>query len=258
MTQSTPLSAIVDYLNTELEVARYQDYGHNGLQIESQAKDVTKVAFAVDAGLSVINAAIADGAQLLIVHHGVLWGKSEPIVGAWANKLRACLSNGLSLYASHLPLDGHIRLGNAAQIAAKVLNAAEIKPYFEHHGATVGVIAKLPKATPLAQVAALIGSCEGATNPPFTMAFGKQEISSVAIATGSATSLIPAAVASGVDLFITGEPKQESYHVAKELGCSVICMGHYASETFGVKALQSVLQERFSVKTVWISEPTGI
>lgn len=258
MIKTTPLSEIVAFLNRELEVERYQDYGYNGLQIEAPATEVTKIAFAVDSGLSVMQAAVKAKAQLLIVHHGVMWGRSEPVVGAWAKKLHTCLSNDLSLYASHLPLDGHIKHGNAAQIATKLLNASTVEPYFEHNGQTIGVIAKLNKPTPIEQIADQLSRCEGAAERPFTMPFGKLEVATVGIVTGSGTSLIPAAAARGVDLLITGEPKQESYHVAKELACSVICMGHYASETFGVRALQSVLQERFGVQTEWISEPTGI
>jgi dinuclear metal center YbgI/SA1388 family protein len=258
MIKPTPLSEIVEYLNRELAVDRFQDYGYNGLQIEAPATEVTKIAFSVDSGLSVMQAAVKAKAQLLIVHHGVMWGRSEPVVGVWAKKLHTCLSNNLSLYASHLPLDGHIKHGNAAQIALKVLNASAVEPYFEHNGQTIGVIAKLTKTATLEQITKLLSSCEGASEHPLCMPFGKNEITTVGIVTGSGTSLIPVAVARGVDLLITGEPKQESYHTAKELNCSVICMGHYASETFGVRALQSVLQERFGVETHWISEPTGI
>lgn len=257
MSTTTTLSEIVTFLDTELQLSAYSDVALNGLQIESGQAEISKIAFAVDAGLSVIEQAVSEGAQLLVVHHGVFWGKVEPVRGAWARKLQACLTRGLSLYAAHLPLDGHPQHGNAAQVAS-LLGATAITPAFPLKGAPIGVTARLEKPTLVDHLCETLGRCEGALTPPLTLPFGKREISTIGVATGSATSLIPEAAALGLDLFITGEPKQEAYHTAKELGCSVVCMGHYASETFGVRALERVLASRFRVQTAWISEPTGI
>lgn len=257
MTNIKSLTEITQFLNTELQVAKYSDLAVNGLQIESPNSSISKIAFAVDSGLSVIDEAIESGAQLLVVHHGVFWGKLEPLVGVWAKKATACLTRGLSLYAAHLPLDGHTVLGNAAQIASSVLGAQEIEPEFEYHGNPLGVRARLKSPTAIQEIAKILSSCEGA-QAPLVLPFGKQEILTVGVATGSGTSLIPHAANRGIDLLITGEPKQEAYHLARELGCSVIFMGHYASETFGVRALQRVLEARFGVETIWISQPTGI
>jgi dinuclear metal center YbgI/SA1388 family protein len=192
------------------------------------------------------------------VHHGVFWGKVEPIVGPWAKKVALCLSNGLSLYAAHLPLDGHPIYGNAAQIASSILNATDVQPDFSYHGNPVGVRARLPKSTQLQKIAEQLGSCDGVTNSPLVLPFGKSEIETVGIVTGSGSFAIADTVRNGLDLLISGEPKQEAYHTARELSCSAIFMGHYASETFGVRALQRVLESRFGVQSVWISEPTGI
>lgn len=251
------LSHIVEYLDTELKVSSYSDLAYNGLQIESSRQEISKIAFAVDAGLSIVEQAVAEGCQLLVVHHGVLWGKVEPLVGPWGRKVETCLKNGLSLYASHLPLDGHPSLGNAAQLAA-FLGLQAITQSFEVKGSCIGSIGTLPERLSLQQISARLASCEGALNPILTLPFGKSEIRTIGIATGSATSLLPEVATQGLDLFITGEPKQEAYHLAKELRCSVICMGHYASETFGVRALDRVLANHFRVQTAWISEPTGI
>lgn len=257
MNMRTPLHQIVEYLNSELNVSSYSDIAYNGLQIQSSRNQISKIAFAVDAGLSIMEEAVAQGCELLVVHHGVLWGKPEPVVGPWARKLETCLRNGLSLYAAHLPLDGHPTYGNAAQLAA-FLGAEAITPAFELKGSCIGSIGTLPERASLQEISAQLASCEGALKPLLTLPFGKTEIQSIGIATGSATSLIPEVAMKGLDLFITGEPKQEAYHLAKELQCSVICMGHYASETFGVRALERVLEAHFRVQTVWISEPTGI
>jgi dinuclear metal center YbgI/SA1388 family protein len=258
MSKEVARNTLVEFMNSELNTTLFRDAAHNGLQIEAGGSEVSKVAFAVDAGFSVMEEAINRGCQLLVVHHGVLWGKAEPIVGPWARKLALCLSKGLSLYASHLPLDGHAVLGNAAVIAKELLNAHEIESAFEYQGSRIGVTANLKTPTDLESVVEQLKQCAGAQAQPLVLPFGKASISRIGIATGAATFMIPEASRLGLDLFITGEPKQEAYHVAKEYGMSVVCMGHYASETFGVRALQRVLEQRFGVKTEWIDEPTGI
>ncbi len=257
MSAPTPLTDLVTYLNNELQVSAYNDLAFNGLQIESAQYQVHTIGFAVDAGISVLTEAANRGCQLLVVHHGIMWGKLEPFVGSLARKLALCFERGLSLYAAHLPLDGHQTLGNAAQLA-KYIQASEIYPSFEYKGSPIGAVAVLPAPRSLGDIAQDLARCEGALTPPLTLPFGRPHVQKIGIATGSASSLIPDVVAKGLDLLITGEPKQEAYHLAKDLGCSVICMGHYASETFGVRALERVLADRFGVKTEWISEPTGI
>jgi putative NIF3 family GTP cyclohydrolase 1 type 2 len=114
--------------------------------------------------------------------------------------------------------------------------------------------------TPLTldDVIARVVPFEGSLCPPVVLPFGKRVIRNVGIATGSATGFIPESARRGMDLLITGEPKQEAYHAAREFECSVLCIGHYASGTFGVRALERVLAHRFRVETTWISEPTGI
>jgi dinuclear metal center YbgI/SA1388 family protein len=206
----------------------------------------------------VIEAAVNRGAQLLIVHHGVYWGRVEPLVGPWARKANLCLSKGLSLYAAHLPLDGHPTLGNAAQIATSVLNATDVQPDFAYHGNPVGVRARLQRPTEVETIARQLAACDGVITAPLVLPFGKSEIETVGIVTGSGSFAIPEVAQKDLDLLISGEPKQEAYHTARELSCSAIFMGHYASETFGVRALMRVLEARFGVESVWISQPTGI
>lgn len=257
MSASTSLSSLVDFLNSELSVSSYADMAFNGLQIESPANSVTHVGFSVDAGMSVLNEACRRGCQLLVAHHGLMWGKQEPVVGSLARKLGLCLGKGLSLYAAHLPLDGHATLGNAAQLA-KYLGASQVEPCFEYKGSPIGALATFPTPRSIESIVEQLSRCEGALRPPLVLPFGKTSAQRVGIATGSASTLIPEVVSRGLDLLITGEPKQEAYHLAQDLGCSVVCMGHYASETFGVRALERVLSDKFGVKTEWISEPTGI
>jgi dinuclear metal center YbgI/SA1388 family protein len=254
---SVSLSELTSFLNEELEISRYNDQAFNGLQIESSSHHVTKVAFAVDAGISVAQRAADSGCQLLVVHHGVMWGQPEPVVGPVAKKLHFFLSHGLSLYASHLPLDGHLVHGNAVGLA-QAIGANNILPCFEYRGASIGVRADFHAPLMLDEIIARVASFEGALCPPMVLPFGKRMIRTIGIATGSASGFIPELKRLDLDLLITGEPKQEAYHCARECECSVLYVGHYASETFGVRALERVLAERFRVETTWISEPTGI
>lgn len=257
MSATVSVRDVIEYLNRELSVSSYSDIAYNGLQVESPRAEVSTIGFAVDAGISILSEACRRNCQLLVVHHGMMWGKVEPFVGAVARKLALCFGKGLSLYAAHLPLDGHATLGNAAQVA-QLLGASEVLPCFEYKGSPIGVVATLPGPRPLEEIAHQLSRCEGALQPPLTLPFGHKTVRRIGIATGSASGLIPETVERGLDLLITGEPKQEAYHLARDLNCSVICMGHYASETFGVRALERVLAEKFGVKTEWISEPTGI
>jgi dinuclear metal center YbgI/SA1388 family protein len=254
---SVPLHEITAFLDRELEISRYNDQGYNGLQVESTSTSVQKIACAVDAGFSVAERAVESGCQLLVVHHGILWGQSEPFVGPLARKLHLLFSRGLSLYAAHLPLDGHLLYGNAARLSSEI-GAYNVSPCFEYKGATIGVQAEFASPVTLDDVISRVSSFEGALCPPIVLPFGKRIIQRIGIATGSATGFIRESALRGLDLLITGEPKQEAYHTAREYQCSVLCVGHYASETFGVRALERVLAERFRVETVWISEPTGI
>lgn len=256
MTSPTTHS-IAAHLDKLLEKDRFTDYGYNGLQIETPNTTVTRVAFAVDAGFSVIEKAAEAQCELLVVHHGLMWGASGPITGPFARKVHLCMTRGVSLYAAHLPLDGHQELGNAAQLAS-LLDLKDTAPCFLHKGMPIGTVGSLPTSTTVQAIAARLSTVEGALQPSLILPFGPSKINRVGIATGSATSVIPECARLGIDLLITGESKQEAYHCAKEHNVSVICMGHYASETFGVRALERVLERDFRVKTVWISEPTGI
>ena len=248
---------IASHLNTLLEIGRYPDMAVNGLQVESPNPIVRKVGFAVDAGYSVLEVAADAHCDLLVVHHGILWGGCPPIVGPLARKLHLCMNRALSLYASHLPLDGHLHYGNAAQIAA-LLGVSDVSAAFAYKGATIGVRGILPTPRASHEIAAQLCQAEGALQPPLILPFGPAQIRTIGIATGAATSVIPECAEMGIDLLLTGESKQEAYHSAKEHRVNVICMGHYASETFGVRALERVLQREFRVETCWISEPTGI
>jgi dinuclear metal center YbgI/SA1388 family protein len=256
---------ICEFLNHLLTPERYSDSAINGMQVDGTVLGLEKlridshsvtVAFAVDAGLSCIESAIKARADLMIVHHGLFWGESQPIIGPHANKLYNLLSHNCTLYASHLPLDGHPDVGNGAELL-RAIGAEDIKPFLVYKGSYVGAQGRLAKAMPIESIIERTKAFEGCTNVT-TLPFGAHTISTIGCVTGSGTFGIPEAKKLGLDLFLSGEPKHEAYHLTKELGISAVFAGHYATETFGLRALQRIIEKKFFVRTIFLEEPTGI
>ncbi|MBX7138594.1 MAG: Nif3-like dinuclear metal center hexameric protein [Oligoflexia bacterium] len=250
------LNSIVAYLDNLLRNSEFQDDSLNGLQVESPRSDIRKVALAVDAGLSVIEDAIAQDANLLIVHHGLLWGKEQPISGIFGRKIELLLRSRCSLYASHLPLDAHPEVGNGFELG-RFFGVQELRPFFEYKGSPVGACGRMARPTDLDHFLTKSSEMIGAINP-LVLPFGHNTIETVGIVTGSGGMALDACAAQRFDLFISGESKQEVYHKAKEQKINALFAGHYATETFGVAALGRRLAQDFDVETVFIDEPTGI
>jgi dinuclear metal center YbgI/SA1388 family protein len=243
------LAPIVAFLDATLKTAEVEDYpnAHNGLQLEN-AGEVTRVACAVDACEAVIDAACEAEADLLIVHHGMLWHGAQRIEGAWYRKLRRAMDCGLAIYSSHLPLDAHPRLGNNA-LLAKALGIAKTAPFLE-----VGVRANVNVA-----LADLIDRVERAVQAPVHLAPGGPErVRKLGIVTGGAGGEIAKAAEAGVDTFLTGEGTHWTFAAAEELGVNLIYAGHYATETFGVKALGAELAKKFKLPWAFIDHPSGL
>ncbi len=253
---SCALAAITDYLDSLLQPALFQDSALNGLQVESANGSVCRVALAVDAGASVITKAIAARADMLIVHHGIFWGQCEAIRGTLGSKVRSLLNAGCSLYASHLPLDAHAEVGNNFELA-RFFALEQTQPFFPYKGASIGARGQTASSLDLAYFEARAKQLTGAT-APLCLPFGKKSINTVGIVSGAAAAALPIAASDGLDLLITGEPKQNMYHHAKELGINVICAGHYATETCGVMAVGRKLATDLGLSTFFIDEPTGI
>jgi dinuclear metal center YbgI/SA1388 family protein len=251
------LATIVNYLDSELENKRYHDSAINGLQVEVSGFPVEKVALAVDSGLSIIEKAIESKSQLLIVHHGLFWhGLKAGIVGTLSKKIGLLFEGKCALYASHLPLDGNKAVGNGFELA-RYLALEDLKSHFEVDGMPIGVMAQCKSPTRLEDFVEKLARVAGATDP-LVLPFGEKEVKMIAIVTGSGSSAIEEASRAGADLLISGEPKQEVYHQARELGINAIFFGHYASETFGVKAIGRALKSKFALDITFIHEGTGI
>jgi dinuclear metal center YbgI/SA1388 family protein len=247
------LAAIVAHLDQLLETRAIADYpgAHNGLQLENSGT-VTRVAAAVDSCEAVLRTAVEQGADLLLVHHGLLW-QTQRYLGASYRKLKAAFAGNLALYSSHLPLDLHPQLGNNARLCA-ALELPVGEPAFPMKGRPIGLktSAALSRAELHRRLEAALGGkahlCPG----------GPAECRRIGIVTGGAGTEIPQAMAEGVDTFITGEGPHWSYTLAEEMGLNVFYGGHYATETFGVKALAAHLAQEFGLPWVFIDHPTGL
>ncbi|PSQ03748.1 Nif3-like dinuclear metal center hexameric protein [Halobacteriales archaeon QS_6_71_20] len=252
-------SDLLDRLDERLRTDAYADLdaSANGLQVGDREGEVETVAFAVDAVEATVEAAVDSGADALVTHHGVVWGGLDRVTGREYDRIAPLVANDVALYVSHLPLDGHPELGNAAGVA-DALGLVDREPFGELGPEYVGRRGVAPDgytAEALADVleAELDHGGEGVR----TLAFGPDVIEEVAVLTGSGSDWLREAEALGVDALVTGEAKGKLYHEAREAGVSVFLAGHYATETFGVRALRSLVEE-WGPETKYIDHPTGL
>jgi len=250
---------IAERLDERLRTDEYADVdaSANGLQVGPADREIARVAVAVDAAVSTIEQADSAQADLLVTHHGISWGGIDRVTGTAYRRLKPLIDDGMALYVSHLPLDGHQRLGNAAGLA-KLLELQDTEPFGELGPVHVGQRGTAPDAYSVDALHNLLaGELPHGGEGVQVLEFGPNEIEDIAIVTGSGVDWLEEAAESGVDAFVTGEGKQKAYHLAKEHGIHVFLAGHYATETFGVKSLQELLEE-WGLKTTFIHEPTGL
>lgn len=249
-----PLTTLVKHCDTTLRTREIGDYDGavNGLQVENSGR-VTRIAAAVDASLATVQLAIAAQADLLVVHHGLFWSRSHPWTGKKYELLRLLLENDLAVYSSHLPLDLHPKLGNNSQLAT-ALGLKPVRPFLESHGQCIGLEAKgrLTRAELERRLTQVLGS------KPKLLPGGGSHCHRIGIVTGGAGSQLSQAAAAGLDTFVTGEGPHWTYAMAEELGLNVFYGGHYATETFGVKALAAQLSRKFRIPWAFLDHPTGL
>ncbi|HEY4415314.1 MAG TPA: Nif3-like dinuclear metal center hexameric protein [Verrucomicrobiae bacterium] len=250
----TSLAAIVKYCDQVLRTPAVGDYSGavNGLQMENSGH-VSRVAAAVDASLVTVKLAIAARADLLVVHHGLFWSQRQPWTGKNYELLHLLLKNNLAVYSSHLPLDLHPRLGNNAQLCV-ALGLKNAKPFFESHGQKIGL--QVRQNISRSELARRLELATGAK--PKVIPGGKATCARIGIVTGGAGGELKPAIREGVDTFITGEGPHWTFALAEELGVNVFYGGHYATETFGVKALSADLAKRFKLPWAFLDHPTGL
>jgi dinuclear metal center YbgI/SA1388 family protein len=224
----------------------------NGLQVQNSGV-VTRIAAAVDASAVTIKMAVAAQADLLIVHHGLFWNSRQPWTGKNYELLHLLLSNNLAVYSSHLPLDAHPRLGNNAQLCA-ALGLKSLTPFFASHGGKIGFQARAKISR--TELSRRLERATGAK--PLLLPGGKEMCGRIGVVTGGAGGELKQAAAEGVDMFITGEGPHWTYALAEELGLNVFYAGHYATETFGVKALAEWLARKYKIPWEFLDHPTGL
>ena len=248
------LSEIVDYVNEFLRVDEIEDWPNalNGLQIENSGK-VTKIGAAVDVSTRVLTAAAKKTVDLLIVHHGLFWPGLQRVTGALRRQLKIAFENDIALYSAHLPLDVHPKVGNNVQVA-EALGLKSTKPFFEEKGELIGIRASFSGSRE--DLSQKLRKAVGGSVKTFN--FGPRNAKRVGIITGAAGSEIYHVADEKIDTFITGEAPHWAAVAAEELGMNLILGGHYATETFGVKALAAHLSERFEVPWEWLRFPTGL
>lgn len=253
--RSIPLATIAQHCDRELQTAEFRDWDGavNGLQVENR-RGVSRIAAAVDARLATVRMAVDAGADLLLVHHGLFWSPQHPWTGPRYALMRLLLDHDLAVYSSHLPLDAHPRLGNSARLA-RALGLRRLEPFFETKGRTIGFAANARiQRTDLAdRLAAATGHPR-----PILLAGGPAVCRRIGVVTGGAGAELRDAARAGVDTFITGEGPHWTAALADEVGINVLYAGHYATETFGVKALAEHLARRFEIPWQFLDCPTGL
>jgi dinuclear metal center YbgI/SA1388 family protein len=248
------LAALVSYLDRYLGTPAVPDAPHalNGLQV-SNSGTVRRVAAAVDVCAATVRLAAEQGADLLLVHHGLFWGGLLPLTDRLYKRVAGLIGHDIALYSAHLPLDLHPDVGNNA-LLARGLGVLVRGAFGEAYAVPIGVWGEvdLARAALEERLAAL---CGGA---PRLMAFGPERVRRIGIVSGAAGSMIAQAAAAGLDTFITGEGAHHSFFDAEELGLNVFYAGHYATETLGVKALAERLHAEFDLPWTFLDHPTGL
>jgi len=251
------LTDFVSRLDDRLDTDAYSDVdaSANGLQVGPPEATIEHAAVAVDAATATIGAAADSDADVLITHHGLSWGGIERVTDRQYDRIAALIDNDIALYVSHLPLDGHQTLGNAAVLADQ-LGLTDTEPFGTMGPVTVGQQGTAPTSLTRSELTATFES-ELETDDVQTLDFGPEEIEQVAIVTGSGTDWLDEAREVGADTLITGEGKQQVYHRAREAELNVVLAGHYATETGGVQRLQE-LADDWGLSTSYHSHPTGL
>jgi dinuclear metal center YbgI/SA1388 family protein len=248
------LAEIVSFCDELLRIREIADYANavNGLQLANEGR-VSRIAAAVDACGYTIDAAAAAGCDLLVVHHGLFWQGLEPMTGVPYRRLRRALEAGLAVYSAHLPLDAHPRIGNSALLCA-ALELTPARPFFDMKGTAIGL--RVPCEL---ERDALVARLQRAVAGPVRLIPGGPAITrEIGVLTGGAGSEVVQMAALGIDTLITGEGPHWTYAMAEDFGINILYGGHYATETFGVKALAAEIGARFALPWQFIDHPSGL
>ncbi len=229
--------ALLDYLDGLLEPAKFKDYCPNGLQVEGR-REIQRIVAGVTACQALLDAAVAAGADAVLVHHGYFWkGEDGRGTGIRRRRLKTLLDHDLNLFAYHLPLDAHPQLGNNAQLA-KALGWIAEGCFGDQNIAWRG---SLPAAQTVGEVSAKVAAALG--REPLLIGDPHAPVRRVAWCSGGAQGYFEAAIDAGVDLYLSGEISEQTVHLARETRVAYLAAGHHATERFGVQALAAQLRQ---------------
>jgi dinuclear metal center YbgI/SA1388 family protein len=251
------LESLLQYLDTYLGIPGHPDYpaALNGLQVGG-GEDVSRVVAAVDASEASIRAAVERRADLLLVHHGLFWDGLQPVTGRRLRRLKPLLDHGIAVYSAHLPLDSHAEVGNCA-VLGRALGLDLEGRFAPYQGVEIGWWGTLPDPLDVSALGARLGDVlDGAR--VHVIPGGPLEVRTVGVVTGGGASFTGEAARLGLDALVTGEGSHHTHFDAMELGVHVLMGGHYATETFGVRALAAHLAERFGLGWEFVDQPTGL
>ena len=242
------------FLDERLNLTAISDHSCNGLQVQGTNR-LRRIGCTVDACMETFRLAAERSCEMLIVHHGIIWGGLTAITGRVCHQVRYLLEQDLNLYAAHLPLDLHPVLGNNARLA-RLLGLERIRPFGLYKGVTIGYEGTLHRGVNRDRVVDRL--CRSLDTACTVLPFGKETVRSVAIVSGGGADELAEAIVKGIDCFVTGEPSHENYHAAMEAKINVLYAGHYHTEKPGVQAIGKLLEETFGLETVFLDVPTPI
>jgi dinuclear metal center YbgI/SA1388 family protein len=241
---------ILAFASELLDLDAYPDYGPMGLQVVG-AREVTRLACGVSASLELFERTASSGAQMLLVHHGLLWDRDPRVIDdAARRRLKTLFDADITLAAYHLALDAHPEVGNNALLAREL----GIEPAEKF--ADIGFGGPLAEPATIDEFTARVRDALG--SEPLVFAHGPERVEHAAVVTGGAGKYLADAAAAGYDLFLTGEPQEPSLHTARELGIHFVAAGHYATERIGIKALTDRLADRFDLEWEFIDLPNPV
>ena len=244
------ITEAVAFLDDWMTPEAFEDLGPNGLQVPAE-RELERVMTGVTAQRALFDRAVAEEAQLVLVHHGLFWaGPPRALDRASKRRLQLLFDADLALAAYHLPLDGHLEVGNNALLAGAI-GAGDLEPFAAHKRATLGVRARFAGAG--VAPAELVERVHAATGrEPLAFTDGPDPVRTVGIVSGAGADHLEDAIGAGLDAFVTGEPAERSMARAREAGVHFLAAGHYATETFGVRALGDWLAERYGINHFWL------
>lgn len=253
-TEPVLLPRLAEYLDALLDIPAFPDYPRavNGLQVEGPQR-LTRVAAAVDAAEYSVAGAVAAGADLLLVHHGLFWANPSPLTGRMYRRIAPLVRNNVAVYSAHLPLDAHPEFGNCIRLA-RLLDLDPYARFASYEGRDIGYLTRTDE-----DLHAFRERVMAHLGPPVEVIRGGGErVKRVAVLTGSGAGFVEEAARLGADTLLTGEAAHHTVVDARELGMNVVLAGHYRTETLGVRALASHLEEQFGLPWTFLDHPSSL